>query len=67
VHADEAMLRTRLIERRIHTGVARDAAVRFVDFSDMPNVRLCLKKTKPVDLCLRIDENNDYHVEPAPV
>ena len=67
VHADEAMLRTRLIERRMQTGVARDAAVRFVDFSDMPNVRLCLKKTKPVDLCLRIDENNDYHVEPAPV
>ena len=63
VMADEEMLRSRLIERRMKTGVDRDAAIRFVDFSDMPNVRLCLEKTKAADLQLRIDENGEYHKE----
>ena len=62
VTADESLLRTRLIDRRIRTGVEREPAIRFVDFSDMPNVRLCLEKTKKADLWLRIDENNDYHL-----
>ena len=62
VSAEENLLRERLIERRMHTGVDRDASVRFVDFSDMPNVRLCLNKTKPADLRLRLDENGDYFV-----
>ena len=57
------MLRSRLIDRRMKTGVDRDAAIRFVDFSDMPNVRLCLEKTKAADLQLRIDENGEYHKE----
>ena len=54
VRADEELLRTRLIDRRIKTGVEREAAVRFVDFSDMPNVRLCLERTKHADLELQI-------------
>ncbi len=60
VRADETMLRSRLIDRRIKTGVERDAAVRFVDFSDMPNVRLCLQKTMPADLQLEIDTEGEY-------
>ena len=60
VAADEELLRERLIERRIKTGVERDAAVRFVDFSDMPNVRLCLRKTMPADLRLRISRDGDW-------
>jgi len=63
VTADEEMLRSRLIDRRMKTGVDRDAAIRFVDFSDMPNVRLCLEKTKAADLQLWIDENGEYHKE----
>lgn len=63
VTADEELLRSRLIDRRMKTGVDRDAAIRFVDFSDMPNVRLCLEKTKAADLQLRIDENGEYHKE----
>ena len=62
IRADEAMLRTRLIDRRIKTGVDRDAATRFVDFSDMPNVRLCLNKTMPADFQLEIDSKGEYHV-----
>ena len=62
VSAEEAMLRERLIDRRIKTGVDREKAVRFVDFSDMPNVRLCLEKSLPADLRLGLDKNGDYRI-----
>ena len=60
VRADESMLRRRLIDRRMKTGVDEAASVRFVDFSDMPNVRLCLEKMMPADLQLMIDSEGDY-------
>ena len=63
VRAQEEMLRTRLIDRRVKTGVDPAAAVRFVDFSDMPNVRLCLEKTMAADLQLELDPNGDWHIE----
>ena len=63
VRAEEDMLRSRLIDRRMKTGVERERAVRFVDFSDMPNVRLCLEKTLPADVRLRIGPDGDYHLE----
>ena len=62
VAADEAFLRKRLIDRRIRTGVDADEAVRFVDFSDMPNVRLCLQHSKPADLELRLDPGGEYSI-----
>ena len=62
VIADEAMLRRRLIDRRMKTGVDEEASVRFVDYSDMPNVRLCLEKTMPADLQMMIDADGDYHI-----
>ncbi len=61
VRAEEGFLRARLIDRRIKTGVRETEAIRFVDFSDMPNVRLCLDKTMPADLSLRLDSDGDYH------
>ena len=60
---NEEFLRKRLIERRVQTGVKEQAAIRFVDFSDMPNVRLCLQQSKKADLCLQIDEAGDYHID----
>ena len=63
VSAGEELLRDRLIDRKIHTGVAEDAAVRFVDYSDMPNVRLCLAQSVPADLRLRLDNSGDYLTE----
>jgi len=60
ITADENLLRARLIDRKIKTGVAPDQAVRFVDFSDMPNVRLCLEKTARADLPLRVDAAGDF-------
>jgi len=62
VSAEEGLLRDRLIDRRIKTGVEREAAIRFVDFSDMPNVRTCLAKTGPADLELTVDRDGDYHI-----
>ena len=60
VLAGEALLRERLIARRIKTGVAEDKAARFVDFSDMPNVRRCLSRSTQADLQLEIDEQGEY-------
>ena len=60
VRADEEMLRERLIDRRMKTGVSRDESVRFVDFSDMPNVRMCLEHSLPADLQLEIDNEGEY-------
>ena len=65
VRAEEDMLRQRLIDRRVKTGVSREAAIRFVDFSDMPNVRLGLDKTMPADLRLSLDADGDYHKIPS--
>ena len=62
IRADEELLRKRLIDRRIETGTAREPAIRFVDFSDMPNVRLCLSKTLPADLELQTDADGDYRL-----
>ncbi len=62
VRAEETFLRERLIDRRIKTGVDPEAAARFVDFSDMPNVRLCLQRTAAADLQLRLDSDGDYHI-----
>ena len=62
VRAEDSLLRARLIDRKIKTGVDPESAVQFVDFSDMPNVRLCLQKTAAADLQLRIDADGDYHL-----
>ena len=55
IRADEEFLKSRLIDRKLKTGVAKESAMQFVDFSDMANVRICLEKTKPADLQLDID------------
>ena len=46
---------------RTDTGDPEEAA-RFVDFSDMPNVRLCLEKTAEADLQLQLDRSGDYQL-----
>ena len=66
VRAPEDLLRRRLIDRRIRTGVEEDAARAFVDFSDMPNVRVCLEKTMPADLELFLDDEGAYHITGSP-
>ena len=60
VRAEEAFLRTRLIDRKKKTGADAEAAERFVDYSDMPNVRICLEKTKPANLRLMVDSEGNF-------
>ena len=55
--ADEELLRERLIARRVASGVEREKAENFVDFSDMANVRLCLEKTKNADLAFELSHD----------
>ncbi len=55
--ADPDMLRARLIDRKIATGCALEDAEKFVDFSDMANVKLCLNKTKAADLALKFTDH----------
>ncbi len=57
ISADEELLRERLIARRMATGVNKEDAEAFVDFSDMANVRLCLERSKEADLELEIAGN----------
>ncbi|MBQ8162520.1 MAG: nucleoside/nucleotide kinase family protein [Clostridia bacterium] len=54
--ADEALLRERLIKRKKKTCRDEEEAVRFVDFSDMRNVRLCQERSRMADLRLQISE-----------
>ncbi|MBP3784717.1 MAG: nucleoside/nucleotide kinase family protein [Butyrivibrio sp.] len=56
--ADEDLLRDRLIDRKIKSGNTREVAEKFVDYSDMANVRLCLNKSSSADLVLSIDKTN---------
>ncbi len=55
--ADPDMLRARLIDRKIATGCALEDAEKFVDFSDMTNVKLCLNKTKAANLALKLTDH----------
>ena len=60
IRAEEAMLRERLVRRRMQTGVPEKEAGEFVDYSDMVNVRTCLARSAAADLVLRIDEEGEY-------
>ncbi len=60
IKADPEMLRKRLIERKISTGSSEEKAVKFVEYSDMANVRLCLEKSKPADLELTLSDDSGY-------
>lgn len=52
IKADPEVLRERLIERKTACGRTREESEKFVDFSDMANVRLCLEKSVPANLTL---------------
>ena len=56
ISADEDLLRERLIDRKIKSGNSREIAEKFVDYSDMANVRLCLNKSSRADLMLYFDK-----------
>ncbi|SKB92284.1 hypothetical protein SAMN06296386_10948 [Lachnospiraceae bacterium] len=59
--ADPDFLRTRLVERKhLSSGKPLFDVEKFVDFSDMRNVRLCLDESYPADLTLVLNPDNSY-------
>lgn len=62
ITAEEEFLRNRLIDRKSKSGSAGknlEEAIKFVDFSDMANVRTCLTLSGKADLVL---DATDYHI-----
>lgn len=62
VKAGEDMLRSRLLDRKIKSGAPAEKAAKFVDYSDMYNVRICLEKTMKADLELVVDDEGGISV-----
>lgn len=60
--ANEADLRQRLIERKAASGASYEDAVRFAEFSDLYNARLCLEHSMNADLTLYMNSNGEYIV-----
>ena len=60
ITADENFLRERLIDRKIKSGNTKEKAVHFVDYSDMANVRICLKKSQQADMLLAVINDGNY-------
>lgn len=59
--AEPQMLRKRLIDRKTASGNTVEKAEKFVDFSDMANVKICLEHSKKADMELKIDEDGNLH------
>lgn len=62
ISADEDMLRDRLIDRKFKSGNSWEAAEKFVDYSDMANVRLCLSKSSKADLTLYTKQHGKRNI-----
>ena len=62
IRADEELLRRRLTDRKAMGMASYDEAERFVEFSDMKNVRTCLEKSGDADLILRMTGDGEYEI-----
>lgn len=62
ITADKEMLKKRLVERKAASGNSLEDALRFVEFSDMANVELCLERSARADLELVTDADGNFSV-----
>lgn len=60
ITAREEDVKERLVTRKAASGMPRQEAERFVESSDLRNVRLCLRKRLQADLCLEMLPNGEY-------
>ena len=60
IRAGEALLRPRLVERKIALGKTSAEAERFAGESDLVNARLVLENSLPADVSLTLLENGTY-------
>lgn len=63
VAAEEADVKERLVSRKAASGMPREEAERFVERSDLRNVRLCLQKRLDANLNLKMLSNGEYVFE----
>ena len=62
IRADEELLRTRLTDRKAMGMATREEAEKFVEFSDMRNVRTCLDHSGDADLMLEMTGDGEYRI-----
>ena len=62
IRADKELLRTRLADRKAMGMATRQEAEKFVEFSDMRNVRTCLEHSGDVDLTLEMTGDGEYRI-----
>ena len=56
------LLRKRLVDRKAMGMTSREEAERFVEFSDMRNVRTCLERSDGADLVLEMAGDGEFAV-----
>ena len=61
--ADEELLRKRLTDRKAKGMASYEDAERFVEFSDMRNVRVCLEKSGGADLILKMTGDGAFEIK----
>ena len=64
VSADPSFLRQRLLKRHVKGGKTAEEAAEIIDGSDMVNTDLCLRRSAPADLTLRLDGDGRFSVLP---
>lgn len=62
IRADAELLRKRLVDRKAMGMASREEAERFVEFSDMRNVRTCLERSGGADLALEMVGDGEFAV-----
>lgn len=62
IRADEELLRKRLTDRKAMGMATRQEAEKFVEFSDMRNVRTCLEHSGDADLTLEMTGDGEYRI-----
>ncbi|MCR5416988.1 MAG: nucleoside/nucleotide kinase family protein [Pseudobutyrivibrio sp.] len=60
IKASESLLKGRLVDRKVKSGTTLDNAKKFVEFSDMYNVRTCLTESVDADVELEILDDGSY-------
>ncbi len=62
VRAEEELLRRRLTDRKAKGMATREEAEKFVEFSDMRNVRTCLEHSGDADLMIEMTGDGEYRI-----
>ncbi|MDO4976979.1 MAG: nucleoside/nucleotide kinase family protein [Eubacteriales bacterium] len=64
--ADENLLKNRLVNRKTQSGISKEDAERFVERSDLYNVRTCLRDSLSVNLVLELIVDDSYRKIESP-